>query len=145
MAYDKEEYARIKKAAEKIKDSCDAFIVIGIGGSYLGSKAVITALTSTFFNEETDRKAPKIYFAGENISGKYMKDLIDLVKDQDICVNVISKSGTTTEPAIAFRFFKEMLEKNTGRMAPRTVSLPPQTRSGAPLSSWPTRRAMKPL
>ena len=115
VAYDKEEYARIKKAAEKIKDSCDAFIVIGIGGSYLGSKAVITALTSTFFNEETDRKAPKIYFAGENISGKYMKDLIDLVKDQDICVNVISKSGTTTEPAIAFRFFKEMLEKKYGK------------------------------
>lgn len=115
VAYDKEEYARIKAAAEKIKGSCDAFIVIGIGGSYLGSKAVITALTSTFFNEETDRKAPKIYFAGENISGKYMKDLIDLVKDQDICVNVISKSGTTTEPAIAFRFFKEMLEKKYGK------------------------------
>lgn len=115
VAYDKEEYARIKQAAERIKGSCDAFIVIGIGGSYLGSKAVITALTSTFFNEETDRKAPKIYFAGENISGKYMKDLIELVKDQDICVNVISKSGTTTEPAIAFRFFKELLEKKYGK------------------------------
>lgn len=115
VAYDKEEFARIKKAAKKIQTSCDAFIVIGIGGSYLGSKAVITALTSTFFNEETDRKAPKVYFAGENISGKYMKDLIELVKNQDICVNVISKSGTTTEPAIAFRFFKDLLEKKYGK------------------------------
>ncbi|MDO4289404.1 MAG: glucose-6-phosphate isomerase [Eubacterium sp.] len=117
VAYDKDEYARIKAAAKRIQDSCDAFIVIGIGGSYLGSKAVITALTSTFFNEVPGdkRKAPKVYFAGENISGKYMKDLYELVKDQDICVNVISKSGTTTEPAIAFRFFKELLEKKYGK------------------------------
>ncbi|MEG0811529.1 MAG: glucose-6-phosphate isomerase [Eubacterium sp.] len=115
ISYDKKEYACIKVAAEKIKNSCDAFIVIGIGGSYLGSKAVITALTSTFYNEENNRKNPKIYFAGENISGKYMKDLIELVKDQDICVNIISKSGTTTEPAIAFRFFKDMIEEKYGK------------------------------
>lgn len=117
VAYDKEEYERIKVAAKKIQDTCDAFIVIGIGGSYLGSKAVITALTSTFFNEvpAADRKVPKVYFAGENISGKYMKDLIELVKDQDICINIISKSGTTTEPAIAFRFFKDLLEKKYGK------------------------------
>ena len=117
VAYDQDEYVRIKAAAKRIQESCDAFIVIGIGGSYLGSKAVITALTSTFFNEVADdkRKAPKVYFAGENISGKYMKDLYDLVKDQDICVNVISKSGTTTEPAIAFRFFKDLLEKKYGK------------------------------
>ncbi|MEG0377644.1 MAG: glucose-6-phosphate isomerase [Eubacterium sp.] len=117
VSYDKKEYARIKAAAEKINNTCDAFIVIGIGGSYLGSKAVITALTSTFYNEVSSDKrgAPKVYFAGENISGKYMKDLIELVKDQDICVNVISKSGTTTEPAIAFRFFKDMIEAKYGK------------------------------
>lgn len=117
VAYDKEEYARIKKAAVKIQKSCDALVVIGIGGSYLGSKAVISALTSPFFNEESreKRKAPKVYFAGHNISGKYLENLLDLLKDQDVCVNVISKSGTTTEPAIAFRFFKDFLEKKYGK------------------------------
>ena len=115
--YDKEEYARIKKAAKKIQDSCDALVVIGIGGSYLGAKAVISALTSPFFNEEprSKRKAPKIYFAGQNFSGKYLENLMELLKDQEVCVNVISKSGTTTESAIAFRFFKDFIEKKYGK------------------------------
>lgn len=115
--YDKEEYARIKKAAKKIQGSCDALVVIGIGGSYLGAKAVISALTSPFFNEEprSKRKAPKIYFAGQNFSGKYLENLLELLKDQEVCVNVISKSGTTTESAIAFRFFKDFIEKKYGK------------------------------
>ncbi len=117
VKYDKEEFEQIKKAAQKIQNSCEALVVIGIGGSYLGSKAVISALTSPFFNEEprTKRKAPKIYFAGQNISGKYLENLLALLKDQDVCVNVISKSGTTTESAIAFRFFKRFLEEKYGK------------------------------
>lgn len=116
--YDQEEYARIKKAAKKIQESCDALVVIGIGGSYLGSKAIISALTSPFFNEEprSKRKAPKVYFAGQNISGKYLENLLELLKDQEVCVNVISKSGTTTESAIAFRFFKDFIEKKYGKV-----------------------------
>lgn len=115
--YNKEEFARIKKSAEKIKNTCDVLIVIGIGGSYLGARATIEALTNTFYNDldKSDRKAPQIYFAGNNISSTYMADLLQLVKGKDICVNVISKSGTTTEPAIAFRIFKELLEKKYGK------------------------------
>ena len=117
VQYDKNEFARIKKAAKKIQENCDALVVIGIGGSYLGSQAVIAALTSPFYNEEprSRRKAPKIYFAGQNISGKYLENLLALLKDQEVCVNVISKSGTTTEAAIAFRFFKEFIEKKYGK------------------------------
>lgn len=117
VKYDQAEFARIKQAAKKIQDRCDALVVIGIGGSYLGAKAVISALTSPFFNEEprSVRKAPKIYFAGQNISGKYLEKLLALLKDQEVCVNVISKSGTTTEPAMAFRFFKKFLEEKYGK------------------------------
>jgi len=117
IKYDQVEFARIKKAAQKIQARCDALVVIGIGGSYLGAKAVITALTSPFYNDEPRavRKAPKIYFAGQNISGKYLENLLALLKDQEVCVNVISKSGTTTEPAIAFRFFKQFLEEKYGK------------------------------
>lgn len=117
VKYDHDEFARIKAAAKKIKERCDALVVIGIGGSYLGSKAVISALTSPFYNEEPRgmRKAPKIYFAGQNISGKYLENLLALLKDQEVCVNVISKSGTTTEPAMAFRFFKKFLEEKYGK------------------------------
>jgi glucose-6-phosphate isomerase len=117
VKYDQEEFARIKEAAQKIQDRCDALVVIGIGGSYLGAKAVISALTSPFYNEEprSVRKAPKIYFAGQNISGKYLENLLALLKDQEVCVNVISKSGTTTEPAMAFRFFKKFLEEKYGK------------------------------
>ncbi|MBU4438458.1 MAG: glucose-6-phosphate isomerase [Acetobacterium sp.] len=117
LEYDKEEFARIKTAAKKIQDKCDALVVIGIGGSYLGSKAVISALTSPFYNEEprSKRNGPKIYFAGQNISGKYLENLLALLQNQEVCVNVISKSGTTTEPAMAFRFFKKFLEEKYGK------------------------------
>ncbi|MDO9493432.1 glucose-6-phosphate isomerase [Acetobacterium sp.] len=117
VKYDQAEFARIKQAAKKIQDRCDALVVIGIGGSYLGAKAVISALTGPFYNEEprSVRKAPKIYFAGQNISGKYLENLLALLKDQEVCVNVISKSGTTTEPAMAFRFFKKFLEEKYGK------------------------------
>lgn len=109
-SFDKQEYRRIKKAANYIQENADALIVIGIGGSYLGSRAVIDALSNTFGTNGT-----KIYYAGNNISAKYLNDLIEEVKDKDICINVISKSGTTTEPAIAFRIFKEIVEKKYGK------------------------------
>ena len=115
--YDKEEFARIKKSAEKIKADSDVLIVIGIGGSYLGAKAAIDMLTNHFYNilSAEDRKAPQILFAGNSISGAYLAQLMNYVKDKDFSVNVISKSGTTTEPAVAFRVFKDMLEKKYGK------------------------------
>lgn len=114
--YDKEEFSRIKKAAEKIKSDSDVLVVIGIGGSYLGARAAIDFLHHTFFNElsKEDRKAPQILFAGNSISSTYLADVIDLIGDRDFSVNVISKSGTTTEPAIAFRVFKELLVNKYG-------------------------------
>lgn len=114
--YDKEEFARIKKAAEKIKRDSDVLVVIGIGGSYLGARAVIDALTNNFHNEMLDekRKAPQIVYAGHNLSPVYMNELLEFVADKDISINVISKSGTTTEPAIAFRIFREVLETKYG-------------------------------
>lgn len=115
--YDKEEFDRIKKAAQKIRSNSDVLIVIGIGGSYLGAKAAIDMLTNSFYNlmDKDERKAPQILFAGNSISSNYLYDLINLVKDKDISVNIISKSGTTTEPALAFRLFKEILEKKYGK------------------------------
>lgn len=115
--YDKEEFARIKKAAEKIKSDSDVLVVIGIGGSYLGSRAVIEGLSNNFNNklDKEVRKAPEVYFAGHNISGTYVKQLIDVIGDRDFSVNVISKSGTTTEPGIAFRIFKELLKDKYGK------------------------------
>ena len=115
--YDKEEFDRIKKSAEKIKNDSDVLIVIGIGGSYLGAKAAIDMLSNHFYNlmDKKDRKTPQILFAGNSISGAYLSNLIDLVKDKDFSVNVISKSGTTTEPAVAFRVFKDLLEKKYGK------------------------------
>jgi len=115
--YDKEEYARVKAAAEKIKKSCDAFIIVGIGGSYLGARAAIEMLSNNFRNllGKNDRKGPMVFYAGNNISASYTSELMDLVKDMDICVNVISKSGTTTESAIAFRLIKELMEKKYGK------------------------------
>ncbi len=114
--YDKEEFNRIKKAAEKIKKESDILVVIGIGGSYLGARAVIDSLTHTFYNSisETKRKMPQIVYAGNNLSPVYMNDLLEFVADKDISINVISKSGTTTEPAIAFRIFREVLETKYG-------------------------------
>ena len=110
--YDKEEFARIKNAAEKIRSNSDVLIVIGIGGSYLGARAAIEMLQHSFYNALSgeQRKSPQIFFAGNNISSTYMCDLLEAIEGKDISVNVISKSGTTTEPAIAFRIFKEILE-----------------------------------
>lgn len=115
--YDKEEFARIKKAAAKIQSDSEALVVIGIGGSYLGARAAIEFLCHSFYNTVSReiRKAPEIYFAGNSISSTYLQHLIDVIGDRDFSVNVISKSGTTTEPAIAFRVFKAMLEKKYGK------------------------------
>ena len=114
--YDKKEVERIKLAAQKIRKNSDVLVVIGIGGSYLGARAVIESLTHTFFNliPVEKRKAPKILYAGNNLSPTYINDLIDAIGDSDLSINVISKSGTTTEPAIAFRIFREILENKYG-------------------------------
>lgn len=114
--YDKNEFERIKKAAKKISKESEVLVVIGIGGSYLGARAVIESLTNTFYNlqDNKKRKYPMILFAGNNLSPNYINDMIDLIGDKDFSVNVISKSGTTTEPAIAFRIFREILENKYG-------------------------------
>ena len=114
--YDKEEFERIKKAAEKIRKESDVLLVIGIGGSYLGARAVIDALNSSFVNlqKEEKRKYPMIFYVGNNLSPNYINELIEILEDKDFSVNVISKSGTTTEPAIAFRIFREILENKYG-------------------------------
>lgn len=114
--YDKKEFSRIKKAAKKIKKESDILIVIGIGGSYLGARAVIESLTSSFYNmlTEKQRKYPQILYVGNNLSPNYINELIEYIGDKDFSVNVISKSGTTTEPAIAFRIFREILENKYG-------------------------------
>ena len=115
--YDKEEFARIKKAAAKIQSDSEVLVVIGIGGSYLGARAAIEFLRHGFYNNITkeQRKTPEIYYVGNSISASYVKGLIDVIGERDFSVNVISKSGTTTEPAIAFRIFKKMLEKKYGK------------------------------
>lgn len=115
--YDKEEFARIKKAAEKIQSDSDVLVVIGIGGSYLGARAAIEFLQHSFYNvlPKEERKTPQVFFAGNSISSTYLADLIEVIGDRDFSVNVISKSGTTTEPAIAFRVFKELLIKKYGK------------------------------
>ena len=114
--YNKEEFKRIKKAAKKIAKESDILVVIGIGGSYLGARAVIDSLTSTFYNllSEKQRKYPQILYVGNNLSPNYINELIEYIGDKDFSVNVISKSGTTTEPAIAFRIFREILENKYG-------------------------------
>ena len=115
--YDKEEFVRIQKAAEKIQSDSEVLVVIGIGGSYLGARAAIEFLRHCFYNsvDKKVRKTPEIYYAGNSISGTYLSQLIETIGDRDFSVNVISKSGTTTEPAIAFRIFKEMLENKYGK------------------------------
>ena len=115
--YDKEEFARIQKAAEKIKSDSEVLLVIGIGGSYLGARAAIEFLRHNFYNmvSKEIRKTPEIYYVGNSISSTYLKHLIDVIGDRDFSVNIISKSGTTTEPAIAFRVFKKMLEEKYGK------------------------------
>ncbi|WP_066386661.1 glucose-6-phosphate isomerase [Neobacillus mesonae] len=114
--YDKEEFSRIQKAAEKIKTDSDILLVIGIGGSYLGARAAIEMLNHSFYNAlpKEKRGTPQIIFVGNSISSTYMKDVIDLLENKDFSINVISKSGTTTEPAIAFRIFRKLLEEKYG-------------------------------
>ena len=111
--YDKEEFDRIKKAAKKIQEDSEVFVCIGIGGSYLGARAVIEALNNSFYSYKK-QSTPLVLYAGNNISPVYLNDLIDLIGDRDFSINVISKSGTTTEPAIAFRIFREILENKYG-------------------------------
>ena len=115
--YDKEEFARIKEAAKKIQEDSEILLVIGIGGSYLGARAAIEFLNHSFYNviDKDMRKTPEIYFCGNSISSTYLKHLMDVVGDRDFSINMISKSGTTTEPAIAFRVFKALLEKKYGK------------------------------
>ena len=115
--YDKEEFSRIEKAAEKIKKDSDVLIVIGIGGSYLGARAAIEFLRHGFYNSlpKEKRGTPEIYYVGNSISSTYLQGVIDVIGDRDFSVNVISKSGPTTEPAIAFRIFKKMLEDKYGQ------------------------------
>ncbi len=117
LQYDKEEFTAVKSAAKEIQSNSDIFIVIGIGGSYLGARAAIELLSHTFYNqlEKGKRKTPEIYFVGNNISATYIKHLFDLLENKDVSVNVISKSGTTTEPALAFRLFREWLIQKYGK------------------------------
>lgn len=119
VAYDKAEFARIKAAAKRIQEDSDVLLVIGIGGSYLGARAAIDFLRHGFYNEMTkeDRKTPQIYYVGNSMSGTYIQDVIDLLGDKDFSINVISKSGTTTESAIAFRIFQDLLIKKYGKEA----------------------------
>ena len=115
--YDKEEFARIKKAAAKIQSDSDVLVVIGIGGSYLGARAAIEALRHSFYNsvDKEIRKTPEIYYAGSNISSTYMAHLLQVIGDRDFSINIISKSGTTTEPGIASRIFKKKLIEKYGK------------------------------
>lgn len=115
--YDREEFVRIKNAANRIRDNSDILIVIGIGGSYLGARACIEALNHSFYNNlpKEKRNGPEIYYVGNNVSSSYILDLFDLLENKDISINVISKSGTTTEPALAFRLFKEYMENKYGK------------------------------
>ena len=115
VEYDKEEFARIKKAAEKIQKSCDVLVVIGIGGSYLGARAAIEFVNGQMYNGVRPEGIPEIYFVGSNISSSYLNDIVKIIGDRDFCINVISKSGTTTEPAIAFRIFKKLIEEKYGK------------------------------
>ncbi|WP_312098713.1 glucose-6-phosphate isomerase [Niallia sp.] len=122
VAYDKDEFARILKSAEKIKNDSEVLLVIGIGGSYLGARAAIEMLNHSFYNSlsQEKRKTPQIIFIGKDISSTYMSDVIDFLGDKDFSINVISKSGTTTEPAIAFRIFRKLLEQKYGVEEART-------------------------
>ncbi len=115
--YDKDEFARIKAAAKKIQSDSEVFVAIGIGGSYLGARMAFDFLSHTFRNYEPGRKLPEVYFAGNSISGNYLADLIEQIGDRDFSLNVISKSGTTTEPSIAFRVLKAKLIEKYGKEA----------------------------
>lgn len=113
--YDKDEFSRIKVAAKNIQESCDIFVVIGIGGSYLGARAAIEFVKSPVYNNLPNKKTPDIYFAGNSISASSLNDLLKICEGKDVCINVVSKSGTTTEPAVAFRVFRALLEEKYGK------------------------------
>lgn len=117
LNYDQEEFARIQLAATRIKEDCDALVVIGVGGSYLGARSAIELLGHSFYNQlpKDRRNTPEIYFVGHNLSAVYLQHLLEHLADKDLCVNVISKSGTTTETAVAFRIFRNLLEQKYGR------------------------------
>ncbi len=132
--YDKEELEKIKKAAQKIRSDSEILLVIGIGGSYLGARAVIEALTNTFYNylPQEQRKTPQILYVGNNLNPDYVNDLINLIGNRDLSINVISKSGTTTEPAIAFRIFRELLENKYGlKEAQKRIYVTTDAKKGA--------------
>ncbi len=132
--YDKKEVEKIKKSAQKIREDSDILLVIGIGGSYLGARAVIEALTHTFYNylEKGQRKTPQILYVGNNLSPNYINDLIELIGNKDLSINVISKSGTTMEPAIAFRIFREFLENKYGlKEAKKRIYVTTDKKNGA--------------
>ncbi|WP_129595749.1 glucose-6-phosphate isomerase [Anaerophilus nitritogenes] len=115
--FSQDKIKKFEAVAKKIKDQSDVFIVVGVGGSYLGARAAVGMLNHTFYNElpKEKRNGPKIYFAGHNISSVYLNHLLELIKDEDVCINVISKSGTTTEPALVFRILKEYMENKYGK------------------------------
>jgi glucose-6-phosphate isomerase len=117
--YDRDEFAQIQEAAQQIQSQSEVLVVIGIGGSYLGAKAALSFLSHTYYNQlpANKRPGPEIYFAGTNLSGTHLQHLLDVIGDRDFSINMVSKSGTTTEPAIAFRILRERLEKNVGKEA----------------------------
>ena len=132
--YDKKEFEKIKKSAETIQSNSDVLLVIGIGGSYLGARAVIEALTNTFHNmlDKEHRKTPQILYVGNNLNPNYINDVIEYISDKDFSINVISKSGTTTEPAIAFRIFREILENKYGlKEAKKRIFVTTDSKKGA--------------
>ena len=133
--YDKEEFARILSAAERIRSSCDILVVLGIGGSYLGARAAIQFVKSPLYND-LDKKTPDIYFAGNNISTTALTELLSICEGKDICVNVISKSGTTTETAIAFRVFKDLMVKRYGEEGARERIFATTDKSKGTLKSY---------
>ena len=137
--YDKEEFARIELAAEKIKKSSDILVVIGIGGSYLGARAVIDFVKSPLYNN-MKKDTPDIYFAGNSISTAALTELLSICEGKDICVNVISKSGTTTEPAVAFRVFRALLEEKYGIDGARERIFVTTDRARGTLKSFSTER-----
>ena len=137
--YDKEEFARIKLAAEKIKNMCDVFVVIGIGGSYLGARAAIEFVKSPLYNN-LSKNTPDIYFAGNTISSSALADILKICEGKNVCVNVISKSGTTTEPAVTFRIFRELLEKKYGEDGARERIFVTTDRSRGKLKEFSTEK-----
>lgn len=137
--YDKEEFARIEAAAEKIRKTCDILVVIGIGGSYLGARAAIEFIKSPLYNN-LKKDTPDIYFAGNNISTTALNDLLSICEGRDICINVISKSGTTTEPAVSFRVFRALLEKKYGKEGARERIFVTTDRARGTLKAFSTER-----